>query len=52
VGAIYGANERQENLQNILVGNTEGKRPVGGPRNRCEDNINVDFKGTDWEAVD
>jgi hypothetical protein len=27
----------------LLVGKTEGKRPLGRPRLRWEDNINVDF---------
>jgi len=37
----------------ILVGNFEGKRPVGGPRGRWDDNIKMDlqelvFGGMDW----
>jgi len=27
-----------------LVGRPEGKRPLGRPRGRWEDNINMDFK--------
>ena len=37
----------------ILVGKPEGKRPLGRPRHRCEDNIKMDIKevecgGLDW----
>jgi hypothetical protein len=28
----------------ILVGNPEGKRPLGRPRSKWEDNIKVDLK--------
>jgi hypothetical protein len=38
---------------NILVGRPEGRRPLGRPRCRWEDNIKVDlreigFGGVDW----
>jgi hypothetical protein len=37
----------------ILVGKPEGKRPLGRPRLRCEDNIKLDLRekgidGTNW----
>jgi hypothetical protein len=37
----------------ILMGKTEGKRPLGRPRCRCEDNIKMDLQevgcgGMDW----
>jgi hypothetical protein len=28
----------------VLVGRPEGKRPLGGPRRRWEDNINMDLR--------
>jgi hypothetical protein len=31
---------------------TEGKRPLGSPRSRWEDDIIVDFKGTGCETMD
>jgi len=35
-----------------LMGKPKGKRPVGRPRRRCEDNIKMDFQevggGGDW----
>jgi hypothetical protein len=35
---MYGVGER------VLVGKSEGKRPLGGPRSRWEDNINMDLQ--------
>jgi hypothetical protein len=37
----------------ILVGRSEGKRPLGGPRRRWEDNMKMDlreigFDGANW----
>jgi hypothetical protein len=32
------------NAYNILVGNPEGKRPVGSPRRVWEDNIKTDLR--------
>ena len=37
----------------ISVGKSEGKRPLGRPRSRCEDNIKMDLQevvcgGMDW----
>jgi hypothetical protein len=37
----------------VLVGKPEGRRPLGKPRRRWEDNINMDFQevgfgGMDW----
>jgi hypothetical protein len=31
---------------------TEGKRPLGRPRRRWEDNIRKDLKERGWEVVD
>jgi hypothetical protein len=40
-------------LYRVLVGKPEGKRPLGRPRHRLEDNIKIDFQevecgGMDW----
>jgi hypothetical protein len=32
----------------ILVGRSEGRRPLGRPRRRWEDNIEMDFKEVGW----
>ena len=31
-------------VHRVLVGKPEGKRPVGRPRRRCEDNIKMDLQ--------
>jgi hypothetical protein len=41
------------NVYRILVGKPEGKRPLGRPRRRWEDNIRMDLReigcvGMDW----
>jgi hypothetical protein len=35
-----------------LVENPEGKRPLGRPRHRREDNIRMDLREIGWEVVD
>jgi hypothetical protein len=40
------------NVYNIFVGNPEGKRRLGRPRRRWEDNIRIDFRKIELEAVD
>jgi hypothetical protein len=40
------------NAYNILIGEPEGKRPLGRPRHRWEDNIKMDLKEMGWEGVD
>jgi hypothetical protein len=40
------------NAYRILVGNPEGKRPLGRPRHRWEDNIEMDLKGIEWGGMD
>jgi hypothetical protein len=36
----------------ILVARPEGKRPLGRPRRRWEDNIKADLKEMGWESMD
>jgi hypothetical protein len=40
------------NVYNILVAIRKGKRPLGRPRCRREDNIRMDLKEEMWEDVD
>jgi hypothetical protein len=40
------------NACKIFVGNSEGKRQLGRPRCRWEDNITMDLRETVFEAVD
>jgi hypothetical protein len=41
-----------EEMRKILVGKPEGKRLLGRPRRRCEDNIKMDFKEMRFGCVD
>ena len=36
----------------ILVGRPEGKRPLGRPKHRWEDNIKMDLQAVGWGGVD
>jgi ribosome biogenesis protein Nip4 len=36
----------------ILVGRPEGRRPLGRPRHRCEDNIKMDLREIGFGDVD
>jgi len=45
--------EERRGVYRVLVGKPEGKRPVGRPRHRLEDNIRMDLQevgcgGIDW----
>jgi hypothetical protein len=40
------------NAYNILVGKLEGKRPLGRPRSRWENNIRIDLREIGWRGVD
>jgi hypothetical protein len=35
-----------------LVGKPEGRRPLGRPRRRWEDDIEIDLREIEWGAVD
>jgi hypothetical protein len=44
---------KKRNAYRIFVGRPEGKRPLGRPRRRCENNIKMDLReialgGIDW----
>jgi hypothetical protein len=43
--------EEKRNAHKILVGKSEGKRPLGRPRRRCMDNIKVDFREIGWGGM-
>jgi hypothetical protein len=42
----------KRNAHRILVGNAEGKRPLGRRRLKCVDNIKMDFREMGWGGVD
>jgi len=35
-------------IYRVLVAKPEGKRPLGRPRRRCEDNITMDLQKVGW----
>ena len=47
--------EQSRNVYRVLVGKPEGKRPLGRPRHRWEDNIKMDLREVgcdrrDWKS--
>jgi hypothetical protein len=45
-------NGEKRNAYRILVGRLEGKRPLGRPRRRWEDNIRMDLREIGWGGMD
>jgi hypothetical protein len=43
--------EEKRNSYKILVGNPEGKRPLGRPRRRWVDNIEMDPREIGWDEM-
>jgi hypothetical protein len=43
---------QRRNTYSTLVGKPEGKRPLGKPRRRCEENVRTDLTEVGWENVD
>jgi len=44
---------KRRGVYRFLMGKPEGRRPLGRPRRRCEDNIKMDvqevgYRGMDW----
>jgi hypothetical protein len=44
--------KKRRNAYMTLVGNPEGKRPLGRPRRRWVDNIKMDLTEIGWDGVD
>jgi hypothetical protein len=42
----------KRNTYRLLMGNPEGKRPLGRPRRRWVDNIRMDLGEVGWGVVD
>jgi hypothetical protein len=42
----------RRNAYRILVGNPEGRRPLGRPRRRWMDNIKMDLREVGWDGRD
>jgi len=43
MGGTYSAYGERRGVYRVLVGRPEGKRPLGRPRRRWEDNIKIDL---------
>ena len=53
MGGACSTNGRRRGVYRVLVGKSEGKRPLGTPRRRWEDNIQMDLhevgcRGMEW----
>jgi hypothetical protein len=42
----------KRNAYRLLVGKPEWKRPLGRPRHRLADNINMDLREIGWDGMD
>jgi hypothetical protein len=51
VGHVARMGEKR-NAYRLLVGNPEGKRPLGRPRRRWVDNIRMDLREVGWGDLD
>jgi hypothetical protein len=52
MGRACTTNGEKRNAYRILVGNPEGKRPLGRPRYRRVDNINMNLREIRWDGMD
>jgi hypothetical protein len=52
MGRACSTNGEKRNAYSMLVGNPEGKRPLGRPRRRWVDNIKIDLRETGWDGMD
>jgi hypothetical protein len=52
MGRARNTNGEKRNVYRILVGEPEGKRPLGRPRLRWVDNIKMVLRGIGWSGMD
>jgi hypothetical protein len=52
MGTACSTHGEKRNSCRVLVGKPEGRRPLGRPRRRWEDNIKVDLKEMQWGGMD
>jgi hypothetical protein len=45
-------NGENKNAYRILVGKPQGKRPLGRPKRKWEDNIKMDLREVGWGGMD
>jgi hypothetical protein len=51
MGGACSTNGKKRNAYRILVGKQEGKRPLGRPRRRWNDNIKMDLGEIVWDGI-
>jgi hypothetical protein len=51
MGRACSTNEENRNVCSILVGKPEEKRPLGRPRRRWVDNIEIDLREIEWGGM-
>jgi hypothetical protein len=44
--------DEERNVYNVFMGKPEGKRPLGRPRRRWEDEIRMYLREIGWESVE
>jgi hypothetical protein len=52
MGRTCGTNGERRGAYRALVGKPEGKRPLGIPRRRWEDNIKMGIREVGWGGID
>jgi hypothetical protein len=52
MGGACSTNGEKRNAYRILVGQPEGKRPLGRPRRRWVDNVKLDLREIERDGVD
>ena len=52
MGRACSTNGGRRGVYRVLVGKPEGKRPLGGPRRRWEDNIKLDLQEVEFGDMD
>jgi hypothetical protein len=52
MGGIYSMHGTKRNACRILMGKSEGNRPLGTPRRSWVDNIKIDPRGIEWGGMD
>jgi hypothetical protein len=52
MGWVCSANGEKRNAYRLLVGEPEGRRPLGRPRRRLLDNIRIHLVEVGWGDVD
>jgi hypothetical protein len=51
MGRAYSKNGAKRNTYRILVGKSEGKRPIGKPRQKWMDKIKMDLREIEWTGL-